>query len=173
MNIRFPIIGPKGLMAVALAFGLGVAGTQMIQPVLAGNTNTAPIIDADFENALRKHFQKRFFNLIDATSEQQANISKLLQERQEQTRPQREQMRQGLVELSQLMASDAATDDQIRDKVAKLKEMRSHIQDERLETVLKVRAQLTPEQRKTISDKISGIITGNIRPRRVIGLIDG
>lgn len=169
MNIRIPKV-----MAVALAFGLGVAGTQMIQPVLAGNANTsAPIIDADFENAVRKHFQKRFFNLIDATAEQQAQISKLLAERQEQTRPQREQMRQGVVELSQLMASDSATDDQIREKVAKLKEMRSHIQDERLETVLKVRAQLTPEQRKTISDKVVGIITGNIKPRRLVGLVDG
>lgn len=171
MNIR--ITAPKGLMALALAFGLGVAGTQMIQPVLAGNTNTAPIIDADFENALRKHFQKRFFNLIDATGEQQTQISKLLQERQEQTRPQREQLRQGLLELSQLMANDATTDDQIKDKVAKLKEMRAHIQDERLDTILKVRAILTPEQRKAVSDRISGIITGNIRPRRVVGLIDG
>ena len=73
-------------------------------------------------------------------------------------------MRVEAVELTQLMASNAS-DDQIVDKVHEVRELRNKLMDELLTTALKVRSFLKPEQRKTISDKIVGFLSGNARPR--------
>jgi len=152
--------------AIALASALSIFTFIQVFPVWAGDSAgaTASFIDKDFEVALRKHFQKRFFNLIDASEDQEKKISTVLEERMDATRPQREKLRAEAVELTQLMASNAS-DDQIVDKVHEVRELRNKLMDERLTTALKVRSFLKPEQRKTISDKIVGFLSGNARPR--------
>lgn len=149
----------SAVVVAALAVGC-LAGANWDQPVWAGNS-AQKLIDAEFEDALRKHFQKRFFNLIEATDEQREKLSNLLAQRMSETRPMREELRQGAVELSQMMARNDASDDQIIQKAHQLRDLRDKIMDERLSTVLKVRANLTQQQRQTVSDKVIGFITGN------------
>jgi len=67
------------------------------------------------------------------------------------------------VQVAKLMADDSATDDQIRAKVHEIRKLRQQLQDDRLETALKVRAILTKEQRQIVSDRVVGLITGNQR----------
>lgn len=159
----------SAVVVAALAVGC-FAGANWDQPVWAGNP-AQKLIDAEFEDALRKHFQKRFFNLIEATDEQREKLSSLLAQRMNETRPMREELRQGAVELSQLMAKNDVTDEQIVGKAHELRDLRNKIMDERLSTVLKVRANLTQQQRQTLSDKVINLISGNNLRGRLQGAL--
>jgi len=152
--------------AIALTSTLGVFTLLATYPVWAGDGvgSTAPFIDKEFELALRKHFQKKFFNFIDATDSQREQITSLLDERMESCRPQREKLKSEAIELSQLMAGDAS-DEQIKNKLHQVQDARDKLMDERMTTALKVRTLLKPDQRKAVSDKIVSWLSGNGRAR--------
>jgi Spy/CpxP family protein refolding chaperone len=121
-------------------------------------------IDQDFEVAIRKHIERRVYDLIDATDAQREKISQLLSQRQDETRPEREKLREGLADLSQMMAGDA-NDEAIISKAHELRSMHEQIMDERLNTMLKVRTMLTADQRKILSDKVVAVLSGEWKKR--------
>jgi Spy/CpxP family protein refolding chaperone len=157
----------RPIIAAALVLGSALTVVTFVQtyPVWAIDPGSeTAFIDKDFEVALRKHVQKRFFNFIDASDTQRSQITSILDERAATTAPEREKLRAEAIELSQLMASDAS-DDKVVDKVHELREVLNKLMDERLTTTLKVRALLKPDQRKAISDKIVALLTGHTRSR--------
>ena len=76
-----------------------------------------PLIDSDFDAAVGKFLVKRFCKRIGATPEQTTKLSALVSQTRESTRPEREQLREGALELSELYASDEATDSKSRRKL--------------------------------------------------------
>ncbi|MBS1955367.1 MAG: Spy/CpxP family protein refolding chaperone [Cyanobacteria bacterium SZAS-4] len=156
----------KPLIATAIGLTSVLALAAVTYPVWADDSTgaKAPFVDKEFEGALRKHFQKRFFNFIDATDTQREQITALLDERMEVCRPQREKLKNEAIQLSEMMAGDAS-DEQVRNKLHELRDMRDKLMDERMTTALKVRNMLKPEQRKEVSDKIVALISGNGRTR--------
>ncbi|MCC7529210.1 MAG: Spy/CpxP family protein refolding chaperone [Candidatus Melainabacteria bacterium] len=157
------LFGRKTSLVLALGAGALIVGAPFIAPVLAGPLNSDSLVDPEWENAVRKHVEKRFFNLIDATDSQKSQLDDLFKQRVEGNRQTREQVKKGVVEVAQLMADDTATDEQIRSKVKEIQKVRQQLIDSRLDTALKVRAILTKEQRQIVSNKVIGFITGNQR----------
>jgi len=157
--------GRKTSVALVLGAGALIAGglfvAPSVAPVLAGPLNSDKLVDPEWEGAVRKHLEKRFFNLIDATETQKTQLDELFKQRCEATRQTREQVKEGAVQVAKLMADDAATEEQIRARVAEIRKMREQLMDGRLDTALKVRALLTKEQRQIVSDRVVGFITGN------------
>lgn len=152
----------KPLLASALALGCIAVGAASLlnQPVFAIDPDSkAPFVDKEFEAAIVKHFEKRFFNLIEASDEQKQQITALIDTLRENARPQREKMRSEALELNQMMSGNAS-DEELRNKVKELRSVRDKLMDERMETALKVRALLKPEQRKAVSDRISAFLSG-------------
>lgn len=147
----------------AMMVGVG----NMAQPVLASTGEAMKLVDKPFEECLIKHFQVRFFNRIDADVAQREKLSGIFVKRAEETRPLREQLRQGLLELNELMAQEGATDEQIIEKAHQVRDIRNKVMDERLKSALQVRAVLSQAQRQFISDKISGLITGQWKSRLI------
>ncbi|HEY9870537.1 MAG TPA: periplasmic heavy metal sensor [Candidatus Obscuribacterales bacterium] len=154
-------------LAVFTALAASTTSTlAAMQPAEAGNATTATkLIDRPFEECLIKHFQARFFNRIDATAEQRQKLSDIFARRAEETRPFREQLRQGMLELSDMMARDDVSDEQLTAKAHEVRQLRERVADERLKSVLAVRAVLTPAQRQQISGTISGLISGQWKRR--------
>lgn len=150
----------KEISLVFVTATLTLICTRSVGPAWAGEgVLTGGIIDKEFEVALRKHFEKRFFSLIEADGAQRNKIDSLLSQRQEETRPLREQFREGLKELRQMMAGDSA-DEQIQQKIQDLRSLHNKIADARIDTALKIRANLSPEQRKTVSEHVSCLLSG-------------
>lgn len=159
--------GKKARVAIMLTavsgvlFGLGL-------PTLAGTPGAgAPLIDKDFEIAVRKFVSKRFFNRIDATDEQREKLSKIMADTQEETRPSREQLRQSLLDLSAMFSDGKSTDEQIKARVKELREMHEKIQNRRLDAALAARKILTAEQMQKMHGRLSQLISGGIKPRRL------
>jgi Spy/CpxP family protein refolding chaperone len=152
------------LIGIALIVGLGYGG-RVLFPADAKEFGTAGLIDADWENCLRKHVEKRFFHLIEAREDQQKTLDALFKSRMEVSRPTRETLREGAVELAQLFASSDATDEQIEQKSKQLRALHEKLSDERIETALKVRGILDADQKKVLSDRITALLTGNEPPR--------
>lgn len=152
-------------MGLAIGAGALIAGGQFLGPlmipVFAGPLNSDNLVDPEWESAVRKHFEKRFFNLIDATDSQKTQLDDLFRKRCEANRATREEVKEAAVQVSKMMADDAVSDDQIRAKVHEIRKIRQQLQDDRLETALKVRAILTKDQRQIVSDRVVGFITGN------------
>jgi len=145
------------IAAVVVGFGAWL-GADAANTDGAGN-----LIDKDFQAAIRKHFERRFFNLIDASDSQRQSIDKLLSTQADSSLPMREQLREGLVDLNHMCAKDETTDSQITDKVHELRSLHEQIMDTRLATMLKVRQQLTQDQRKAVCDKLNNLLTGEGR----------
>ena len=148
--------------AVAALISLGATTTL---PASAADADSAPLIDKPFEDAVIKHFQKRFFNRIDASADQRQKLSAIIGQRADETRPVREQLRRKVLELNQMMVTDGVTEEQLVAKSHEVRDIRSQLMDDRFQSMLKVRAVLTPEQRKQISERVSGIITGQWHSR--------
>lgn len=150
-------------LAILAPVGLCVAQASFAAP----NAGAGTLIDKDFEMALRKFVSKRFYNRIDATDEQRAKLDSIWMSTMEATRPQREQLRQGALELSNLIAGDEATDEQITQKVQQLRALHEKVMDQRIDSLLQARKVLTAEQRAQINERITQVITGGARPRRL------
>lgn len=143
-----------GIAALALGFGVWV-GAEAANGEGAGN-----LIDKDFQLAIRKHIERRFFNLIDASDSQRQSIDKLVAAQADQSYPMREKLREGLVQLNNMAAKDDVTDSQITDKVHELRALHEEIMDGRLSTMLKIRQQLSLDQRKAVADRINDLLSG-------------
>jgi len=155
------------LIAVA-ALGGFFAGSNIDLPAMAAEPAGAimTFADPDFENALRKHIVKKFLFNIGATEDQKKKISAIIEGQAEARSAERKELRKGAIELAQLMGSDTATDDEIVQKVHELRAMHEKLMDERVETALKVRSNLTSEQRKTISERVVSLLSGNCKFRK-------
>ena len=151
------------IVAVSLLTIAGLGLSQFV-PAWAGRPLMAKaLIDPELETALANHFKKRFFNLIDASEEQKTKLSSLITKQQDFARPIREQIRDKVMDLSDLMSDEAAGDEAIKAKVHEIQDLRNQIQDKRLDTMLEVRSVLTAEQKKIVSKRIKNILTGNVR----------
>lgn len=157
--------GRKTSLVLAFAAGALIVGTPFIAPALAGPLNSDSLVDPEWESAVRRHVEKRFFNLIDATDSQRNQLDDLFKQTCEGNRSTREKVKQGAIDVATMMADQSANDEQIRNKVAEIRKLREKLMDSRLDTALKVRAILTPDQRKIVSDRVIGFISGNQRQR--------
>jgi len=150
------IIGASAIM-VSLSLGLAIR----IPAAEAGKSAGETLIDGDFEEATLKHFEKRFFSRIGASEEQQSTLAAIFLKQMQKTRSQRETIRHKMIDFTDFVSADTSTDDQIREKMQELRSLHEKLMDSRIDTALKVRQVLTPEQRKTIADRVSNLLTGN------------
>ncbi len=168
-------IGTKGKLVTAAAALMAsmTIGVAIYVPAAEAIRAGENLIDGDFEEAMLKHFEKRFFKRIDATDDQQAQLSAIFLKQMQSSRSRREEIRRKLIDLSDFCASDNATDEQIKDKISELRSMREKLADSRIDVALKVRKILTAEQRKRISDRIANFLSGNSPlKRRVSTMLD-
>ncbi len=152
-----PTVVIIGLLTVA-----GLTISQFV-PAWAEKTMTQSLIDPELEQALTNRFKRRFFNLIEASDEQQTKLSKLLSRQLDEARPLRNQIREDLMELSDLIADEKTSDQAIRSKIDQIQTIRTQIQEKRLNTILEARAVLNKEQKKIVSNRLKGILTNNPR----------
>lgn len=150
------------VLIVGLLTVVGLSATQFI-PAWAGKTMTEALIDPELETALVNRFKKRFFNLIDANDEQKSKLSSLIARQLDDARPLRAQIRENVMDLSDLFADENTSDETIKKKVSEIQALREQIQDKRLNTILEARAVLSKDQKKIVSNRIKGILTGNPR----------
>jgi Spy/CpxP family protein refolding chaperone len=151
--------------AQTLVFGLAVTmiaiGFKGFDPVEAKNSAGAALIDSEWENCLRTHFEKRLFNYIDASKDQEKSLDALFKQHMDQTRPTREKLRAGAIELAELFASPSASSEQIEEKAKELRTLHESLADGRLANALKLRDMLSTEQRKLISERVISRLEGN------------
>ena len=167
-------MGLKGRLALGttLLVATLTLGMAVYIPVAeAGKSAGENLIDGDFEEAMLKHFEKRFFKRIDASEEQQTALSAIFLKQMQGSRSRREEIRHKLIDLSDSFAADGTSDDQIKEKVLEVRTMREKLMDTRVDTALRVRQVLTPEQRKTIADRIANLLSGNSPIKRKLGMM--
>lgn len=147
----------KGIWIAATAV-LSIIG---IQAALAGSATEAVLIDKDIDNGIAKFCLKVFCRRIDASDDQTEKLTALVMASRENTRPQREQLRHGILDLSSMMAADDTTDQQIKDKISQLRALHDKVADERIDVLLKARTMLTKDQRQKINQRVIDFMTGN------------
>lgn len=113
--------------------------------------------DPEFEQAMLKHFEKRFFKRIDATAEQQDKISKLLEAKLAANREKRLASRQALANLLKLAADPKAGDEEIMAQAQKARSLRAEMADQRLKTFLEVRAMLSDDQKRNLGERLKQV----------------
>jgi len=155
--LRIAVATTITISAVAIGFG------GQSQPVFASKAGSESFVDKDLEKALKKHFERRFFNLIDADEKQKEDIGDLIDSQLNASRPLREKIKERASDLADMMSSESASDQEISEKVKEIRVLRESIQDKRLDTILKIRKRLSSEQKKVVAARLKGVLTGNPR----------
>lgn len=106
--------------------------------------------DPEFKQAVIKHHEKMLFRRVKATSEQQTKLRKIMADTREAKEPLKTQLHGQMKGLHELMSSSNATDEQITEKAHELQQTEDKLRDLRLDTMLKMRAVLTPKQREEL-----------------------
>jgi hypothetical protein len=109
--------------------------------------------DPELQKALVKHLLKRFYSRIDASSAQRKEISQLVDERMVANESKREAMRAGLKEFLQMSATldgSNSSNTALKEKAHQLRVAHAALNDDRLETFLKIRALLSDEQKQKL-----------------------
>lgn len=157
----------KKALVVSLALVAPVGIYFAAATYAAPNTAQTNLIDKEIELCTRKIAAKRFYNRIEATAEQRTKLDEIMYSTMDGTRPAREELRHGMLDLSALVASDDATDEQIVQKAHELRAVHEKVNDQRLESLLKARKVLTHDQRQKLNEHITDFITGGIKPRKL------
>ncbi|HEY9775175.1 MAG TPA: Spy/CpxP family protein refolding chaperone [Planktothrix sp.] len=161
-----PKITKKLVLAAGLVVGLSLAGKIVLPAIADGAAKTGDLIDRDFQDACRRHIERKFFEHINATDDQRTQIDKVVDSTVAETYPLREQLREGLVQLNDLSAKDDTTDDQILQKAHELRALHEQIADKALDAMLKIRKVMTSEQRKQVAGHIDNLLTGKWKHHR-------
>lgn len=161
LNMQFQT---KKIVTLAALVAIIPLSLGILAPTQAGPTSVAgSLIDVEFEGALRKFVIKRFCNRIQASDEQKAKINQLAATTQEDTRAQREELRQGLLSLSDMMANNEVSDEAITKKAHELREIKEQVMDRRLKSLLELRKILTAEQRQQVNNRLHSAISGGLK----------
>ncbi len=162
MNLKHPVLLSTTIVVIGLSSVLSLFSTQPVQADSRAAASAA-LIEPELESALKKHFEKRWFSLIAATDQQQIQLSKIIDKQTDNTRPVRQKVRQELLNLTDLLASETANDQEIKDKIEEIRKLRGKLIDLRVNTILEIRAQLTQDQRQTMANRAKGFLSGNPR----------
>ena len=144
----------KSVLALGIVSLL--AGLQL-SPMFAKDgdqSSSKSASDSDWADCLRHHMQKRLFSSIDATKEQQEQLSGIFGDAMEQNRGLRSQMKEKTLAIIDAFSEEKTSNDQLRQQVAELKAVRDKLMDARLDSALKARALLTADQKKMLAEKV-------------------
>ncbi len=161
------------IKTIAIAAAVVVVPTclYVAQACSAADDHASPLIDRDFESCLNKFISHRLYNRIDATPPQREKLDQIWTTSLENTRPDREELRHGILDLSSMIASDNTTDEQITEKAHELRALHEKVQDARLQSLLKARKVLTQEQRQKLNEHLTEMITGGSSKARRLSFL--
>ena len=94
----------------------------------------------------RQERMRQVFQQLDLTSEQSQKIRDLRQQRRQAKQDLRQQRQAAHEQMRTLMAGNAS-DSELRQQYQQIQRLRQQMADQRFETMLQIRAELTPEQR--------------------------
>lgn len=159
---------PKGsaiLLSLSIIFLL--AGSKALAQNTAKQESISCGIESDpeFEQALLKHIEKRFFKNIGASPEQKEKISKLLENKLNANRAKRQALKEAMAAMVKLAADPGSTDQALIDQAHKARAIKEELAGQRLSTFLEVRAMLTDEQKQKLSQRLQKF-TMRLRPRQ-------
>jgi len=144
------------LLAVA-GIGSSTLFSQAIAQETEPQTNVTLQEDQELTRALLKHFEKRFFNRIEATSEQREKISKILESKLKLSRQNRLTLRRGMKDLTKMACDPKAKASNIEAKAHELQRLRSEMSEARLQTMLEVRALLSEDQLSKMGKRLETV----------------
>ena len=160
-------------MAMLLAGGAGWLASEAKERRADGealNLGDEPGCDPEFEKALIKHMEKKFFARIKATPEQRSKIAALVENKMDANSGKRKALRSGFKSLVELIRNPQAKDEEITARAQELRSMHQALMDDRLNTFLAVRALLDDEQKSKLGKRIAKVMEGQGRPR--LGLLN-
>jgi Spy/CpxP family protein refolding chaperone len=150
MSIKW---GTKSIVALAIA---SLAIGWQLSPIFASENDsaTSQSEENDWHNAVRRHFQQKFFKTIDATKDQQDKLSAIFGDAMENNHGLNSQLKEKVSAILDGFGEERTTNEQLRQQAADFRALRDKLFDARLDATLKARALLTAEQKKTLADTI-------------------
>lgn len=151
------------LLATSVILPVGSVTAQQLNTSSTRVTQTSSIISSGkiaqassdapgFRKGRRgKRGMKKIFQELNLTTEQQERIKAIRQESKENNSSLRQEMRQAKEEMGKLMASDT-NDSELRQQHEKIQSLKKELGNKRFETMLKIRQELTPEQRTKMAE---------------------
>jgi periplasmic protein CpxP/Spy len=146
--LLLPVAGFAILQSAAHFSPAGAKTIATSKSVLAQNALTQePTQEKEGENKREKMFQQ-----LNLSVDQQAQIKSIMEQSKTSNQGLRQQVKAARDQLKTLMVSSDASDDAIRQAHQQVQTLGQQMGDQRFDSMLKVRAVLTPEQRTKLAE---------------------
>ena len=146
MTLRRSLLIAAAAILVPMGGALALTDTQFNPPERVAQRSSQP-------NDNRRGFQDgRWMEALDLSPEQSEQIQAIREQSRQTMEPLREQMQQAREQLRSLMASNTATDDDLRAAHEEVQNLHQRLGSQRFETTLKIRQVLTTEQRTQMAE---------------------
>jgi periplasmic protein CpxP/Spy len=148
------------LLVPVAGFAIAQSGSHFTSALPNASLNQNSLIaqntpDRPSEGKERKgrwgHRGGDMFKELNLTADQQAKIKAIRDQEKSASADRRTQMKAAFDQMRSLSAGNA-TDDQLRAQHQQVRQLRQQAEDRRFETMLKIRAVLTPEQRTKMAE---------------------
>jgi periplasmic protein CpxP/Spy len=135
-------------------FASAVTNPSLTQASLIAQNTPEQMPEGKEHQGRKGHWGERggeMFKELNLTADQQAKIKAIREQEKSASTDQRKQMKAAFEQMRSLSAGNA-TDAQLRAKHQQVRQLRQQFEDRRFETMLKIRAVLTPEQRSKMAE---------------------
>ena len=162
--MKFKGVLKNSILAFA-CFSCGYIGATYLNPAFAQTDDILPSggMEPELRQALKNHFQNKFFRLIDASQDQKEKISTLVDEQLDYATPIRQKMRANGFKLADMIADQSVSDEALSEEIDKVHALKDQIAAKRRKTLMKIRSLLSKEQKEIVAARIKARLSGNPR----------
>ena len=148
------------LMATGGLFVLtSVCGVALAAKPSSSTTSMVTSVAADGDGNWQKHIveriERRIFRIIHASEDQKSKLTSILDNTFEQNTELRNELKSKVLELSKAYADDSVSNEQIKDRLTAIEEVRAKLRTKRVDALLSARGILSVKQRQILSERIS------------------
>jgi len=134
--------------SVALAAKPSSSTTSMVASVAADG-------DSGWQRQIFEHIEHRIFRIVHASEQQKEKLTSIFNSTFEQNADLRKELKSKALDLSKAYADDSVTNDQIKDRIAAIEEVRAKLRTKRVEALLSAREVLSFKQRQILSERLN------------------
>ncbi|MDR3613424.1 MAG: periplasmic heavy metal sensor [Candidatus Obscuribacterales bacterium] len=117
--------------------------------------------DSSWHRQILEHIEHRIFKIVHASEEQKEKLTSIFNSTYEQNADVRNELKAKVLSLSKAYADDNVTNDQIKDQITAINDLRAKLRSKRVEALLSAREVLTSKQRQILSERLSERFSDN------------
>lgn len=111
--------------------------------------------DSNWQKQMFERIERRVFRVIHASEDQKEKLTAIFNNTFEQNADLRKELKAKTLDLAKAYADDSVSNDQIKERVTAINDLRAKLRNKRVEALLSAREVLSVKQRQILSERLN------------------